>query len=100
MKNEVKFARLYYGMKVYGVTYDDGKDGGYVELKPGQEPTYDNVLTAILNHMWPEERQHALLIALALAPEDADTVKERNARAFDYQIAVESARDAVANLAD
>lgn len=98
MKNEVKFARLYYGMKVYAVSYDNGKEGGYVELPAGQEPTYDNVLRAVVNDMWPEERQHALLLALALAPDDPDTVKERNARAFDYQIAVDAAKEAVANL--
>ena len=98
MENKIILVRRHYGMPVYGVTYDDGKTGGYVELRPGEEPTYDNVLRAIINDMWPEERQHALLLALQFAPEGPDTIKERNARAYEYQIAVESARAAVANL--
>lgn len=98
MENKITLVRRHYGMPVYGITYDDGKNGGYVELAPGEEPEYENVLRAIVSQIWPEERQHALLLALQFSPEDPDTIKERNARAFDYQLAVEAARAAVANL--
>lgn len=98
MENKISLVGRHYGMAVYGMTYDNGRDGGYVELKPGEEPTYENVLRAILNNEWPEERQLALLLAMQFNPEEPDTIKERNARAFDYQIAVEAARAAVANL--
>lgn len=98
MENKIELVRRHYGMAIYGVTYDNGRDGGYVELNPGQEPTCENVLRAILNNEWPEERQHALLLALQFDPDGPDTIKERNARAFDYQIAVDAARAAMANL--
>lgn len=98
MENKISLIRHYYGMPVYGVTFDDGKDGGYTELRPGELPTYENVLRAIINKIWPEERQHALLLAITFAPDDPGTIKERNARAFDYQIAMTSADLAVATL--
>lgn len=98
MENKITLVRRHYGMPVYGITYDDGKYGGYIELTPGEEPEYENVLRAIINQIWPEERQHALLLALQFSPEDPETIKERNARAFDYQLAVAAASAAIANL--
>ena len=100
MENKISLVRRLYGISVYGIEYDDGKAGGYVELRPGEEPTYENVLRAIVNDMWPEERQHALLLALQFTPESPDTIKERNARAFDYQLAVEAANAAISNFAN
>lgn len=99
MVNKVSFVRLDYGREIYGVNYDDGRSGGYVELAPGEVPTYENVLRAILGNEWPEARQHALLLALQFAPDDVDTIKERNARAFTYSIAVDAAKTAMAAFA-
>ena len=99
MENRISISRRHLGLPVYGVNYDDGRSGGYVELTPGEVPTYENVLRAILNQEWPEARQHALLLALQFAPDDVDTIKERNARAFTYSIACDAAKEAMAAFA-
>lgn len=99
MENEIKVVRHYYGMPVYGVSFDDGKAGGYVELKPGTEPSFDTVLAAILNETWPLERRMNLTDMQKYRPDDIDTVKASNAYSFDFEIAVDAAKAAMVSFA-
>ena len=98
MKNEVKCVRLFYGMKVYGVSYDDGKEGGYVELAPGVVPTFDKVLSAILDREWPMERRMNLADMQRYSPDDVDTIKLTNAYSFEFGIAFDAAKAVMAGF--
>lgn len=99
IKNGIKMVRLYYGQKVYGVTYDDGREGGYVELAAGEEPSFDNVLTAILAKEWPLERRMNLADMQRYQPNDVETIKETNAYSFEFSIAFDAAKAAMASFA-
>lgn len=85
-------------MAVYGVSYDNGKSGGYVELAPGVEPSFDVVLSAILNQEWPLERRMNLADMQRYRPDDVDTIKATNAYEFDFAIAFDAAKSAMANF--
>lgn len=96
MENKAKIVRRHYGMPVYGVTYDDGREGGYLELPAGTVPTFDIVLSAILGREWPPERRLNLSDMQRYRPEDVDTVKLTNAYSFEFGIAVDAAKAVMA----
>lgn len=98
MENKIEIVRRHYGMPVYGVTYDDGREGGYVELPVGTAPSFDTVLSAILEREWPLQRRMNLADMQRYRPDDVDTVRLTNAYSFEFGIAVDAAKAVMAGF--
>lgn len=92
MENKIEIVRRHYGVPVYGIHYDNGQDGGYTELTVGTVPTFDTVLSAILDKEWSLQRRMNLADMQRYRPDDVETIKTANAYAFDFGIAVDTAK--------